>query len=220
MCDVASLKDTRPELVRSGSPHANEGGGPSDRKQEDPDWTPGLHASDTPVKCTAKHVVPTHVIKRNKEHNSKMMAAAGQQQSHRWSNDRTVNDQSAPVSHRVLLVEQRNTFPHLVLRASCAVLTKRPAPVVGLPTKLWVKRSADRLCEGHHIFRKKKEAAYDATAFRAAAFEVHLCGHHPTKLEKCGKTHCMVRTPNMNASPKCLLHPESGKTSSSSPKTL
>ena len=53
--------------------------------------TPGLHASDTPVRCTAKHVVPTHVIKRNKEHNSKMMAAAGEQ-SHRWSNDRTVND--------------------------------------------------------------------------------------------------------------------------------
>ena len=40
MCDVASLTDTRPELVRSGSPHANEGGGPSDRKQEDLDCDP------------------------------------------------------------------------------------------------------------------------------------------------------------------------------------
>ena len=119
MCEVVSLKDTRLELVRSGSSDANEGGAA----------TLALHASDTSVKCSAKHAVPTHVIKRNKEHNSKVMAAAAEQQSHRWSNDRTLNDQSSPASHRVLLVKQQNMSPHLVLRALCAALTKRPAPV-------------------------------------------------------------------------------------------
>ena len=77
MCEVVSLKDTRPELVRSGSSDANEGAVPSDRKQEGSRLddlanisrrapTPGLHASDTPLKCTAKHAVPTHFIKRTK----------------------------------------------------------------------------------------------------------------------------------------------------------
>ena len=119
MCDVVSLKNTIPELVRSGFPHANEGGAA----------TLGLHASDTSVKCTAKHAVPTHVIKRNKEHNSKVMAAAGEQQSHGWSNDRTLNDQSSPASHGVILVKQQNMSPHLVLGAFWVALTKRPAPV-------------------------------------------------------------------------------------------
>ena len=92
-------------------------------------------------------------------------------------------------------------------------LDQTTSSCVSLPTELCVKRFADSLCEEHHIFFENKEAAYDATAVRAVAFEVRLCGHHPTKLEKCDKTHCMVRTPNKNASPKCLLHPESGKTS-------
>ena len=116
---------------------------------------------------------------------------------------------------------RNKTRRHILYSVRSVVMTGRPAPV-GRPANGTegekIRRSSVRRTP--HIFRQ--EAACEATAVSAATFEVHLRGRHRTKLVKCDKCRCMVRAPNKNAFPKCLLHHRSGKTSSSSspPRTL
>ena len=89
------------------------------------------------------------------------------------------------------------TRRHILYSARSVVLRRRPAPVGGLPTELWVKIRRSSVRRTPHIFRQ--EAACEATAVSAATFEVHLRGRHRTKLVKCDKCRCMVGTPNKNA---------------------